>query len=77
MVLPDTPASVFEGEAELGVVIGKAGRSLNTGNARSIVAGYTIFNDLSIRDRQRTDWPNFRTDWFTSKSFETSAPHDA
>ena len=72
---PKDVSEAVDWEAELGVVIGKAGRSLNTGNARSIVAGYTIFNDLSIRDRQRTDWPNFRTDWFTAKSFETSAPH--
>jgi 2-keto-4-pentenoate hydratase/2-oxohepta-3-ene-1,7-dioic acid hydratase in catechol pathway len=72
---PKDVSEAVDWEAELGVVIGKAGRSLNTRNARSIVAGYTIFNDLSIRDRQRTDWPNFRTDWFTAKSFETSAPH--
>jgi 2,4-didehydro-3-deoxy-L-rhamnonate hydrolase len=72
---PSDVSEAVDWEAELGVVIGRAGKRLNTGNARSIVAGYTIFNDLSIRDRQRTDWPNFRTDWFTAKSFETSAPH--
>jgi 2-keto-4-pentenoate hydratase/2-oxohepta-3-ene-1,7-dioic acid hydratase in catechol pathway len=62
-------------EAELGVVIGRKGLKRTLGDARAIVAGYTIFNDLSIRDRNRTDWPQFRTDWFTAKSFETSAPH--
>jgi 2-keto-4-pentenoate hydratase/2-oxohepta-3-ene-1,7-dioic acid hydratase in catechol pathway len=62
-------------EAELGVVIGRRGVKRTKQDARQIVAGYTIFNDLSIRDRQRADWPQFRTDWFTAKSFETSAPH--
>jgi 2,4-diketo-3-deoxy-L-fuconate hydrolase len=62
-------------EAELGVVIGRKGLKRTLKDARAIVAGYTIFNDLSIRDRNRTDWPQFRTDWFTGKTFEGSAPH--
>lgn len=62
-------------EAELGVVIGRRGRNLSKATARSVVAGYTICNDLSARDNSpRADWPNFRSDWFTHKSFETSAP---
>lgn len=71
---PDV-SECIDWEAELGVVIGRRGVKLSKENARSIVAGYTIFNDLSIRDRRREDWPNFRTDWFTAKSFENSAPH--
>jgi len=71
---PDVSECV-DWEAELGVVIGRRGVKRTKENARQIVAGYTIFNDLSIRDRQRADWPQFRTDWFTAKSFETSAPH--
>ena len=62
-------------EAELGVVIGRKGLKRTLKDARGIVAGYTIFNDLSIRDRNRQDWPQIRTDWFTGKTFETSAPH--
>ena len=43
-------------------------------NALNIVAGYTIFNDVSARDvGRRTDW-NFGMDWFRHKSFDTSAP---
>lgn len=62
-------------EAELGVVIGRYGRNLTKANALDIVAGYTIFNDLSARDLgARKDWERFRTDWFGQKSFETSAP---
>ncbi len=62
-------------EGEFGVVIGRYGRNLTKANARSVVAGYTIFNDLSARDLgARADWPRFRTDWFGHKSFETSGP---
>lgn len=72
--IPHTTKTV-DWEAELGVVIGRYGRNLTQENARSIVAGYTIFNDLSARDLgRREDWENFRTDWFGHKSFETSAP---
>ena len=62
-------------ECELGVVIGRYGRNMTQANARGIVAGYTIFNDLSARDLgRREDWPQFRSDWFGQKSFECSAP---
>ena len=72
--IPHTTNSV-DWEAELGVVIGRYGRNLTKENARSVVAGYTIFNDLSARDNgAREDWPRFKTDWFAHKSFETSAP---
>ena len=72
--IPHTTKTV-DWEAELGVVIGRYGRNMTQVNARDIVAGYTIFNDLSARDLgRREDWQNFRTDWFGHKSFETSAP---
>jgi 2-keto-4-pentenoate hydratase/2-oxohepta-3-ene-1,7-dioic acid hydratase in catechol pathway len=62
-------------ECELGVVIGRYGRNMTQANARSIVAGYTIINDLSARDLgRRDDWQQFRSDWFGQKSFEGSAP---
>jgi 2-keto-4-pentenoate hydratase/2-oxohepta-3-ene-1,7-dioic acid hydratase in catechol pathway len=37
-------------ELELGVVLGKAGRDIERGDAMKHVFGYTIFNDLSARD---------------------------
>lgn len=62
-------------EAELAVVIGRRVRNVSAADARSVIAGYTIFNDLSARDNSpRADWPNFKSDWFTHKSFDTSAP---
>ena len=49
MVLPDVPASVFEGEAELAVVIGKRARNVKKEDAMSYVFGYTNFIDGSAR----------------------------
>src|SRR5512143_1778467 len=49
LVLPDVPASVFEGEAELGVVIGKRTSSVDAGGAMNYVFGYLNFIDGSAR----------------------------
>jgi 2-keto-4-pentenoate hydratase/2-oxohepta-3-ene-1,7-dioic acid hydratase in catechol pathway len=49
MVLPDMPASVFEGEAEIAVVIGKRATNVKAADAMSYVFGYTNFIDGSAR----------------------------
>jgi 2-keto-4-pentenoate hydratase/2-oxohepta-3-ene-1,7-dioic acid hydratase in catechol pathway len=67
MVLGDVPASVFEGEAELAVVIGKKGRHVSPGDAMSHVFGYTNFIDGSARGMPV---PGF----FSMKSRATYAP---
>jgi 2-keto-4-pentenoate hydratase/2-oxohepta-3-ene-1,7-dioic acid hydratase in catechol pathway len=41
MVLPDIPATIFEGEAELAVVIGKRASHVRAADAMSYVFGYT------------------------------------
>lgn len=43
----------FDFEGELAVVIGRAGRDIAAGEAMSHVAGYSCFNDGSVRDFQR------------------------
>jgi 2-keto-4-pentenoate hydratase/2-oxohepta-3-ene-1,7-dioic acid hydratase in catechol pathway len=40
-------------EGELAVVIGKGGRHIRQADAWSHVAGYSIYNDVSVRDWQR------------------------
>src|SRR4029079_8499238 len=40
MVLPDVPATHFEGEAELAIVIGKRGFNIKAADAMSYVFGY-------------------------------------
>ena len=49
MVLPDVAASVFEGEAEIAVVIGKRARNVASADAMSHVFGYMNFIDGSAR----------------------------
>lgn len=56
-------------EAELAIVIGRATRHATEANALEAVAGYTVLNDVSVRDYQR------RTQqWLQGKTFEGSTP---
>jgi 2-keto-4-pentenoate hydratase/2-oxohepta-3-ene-1,7-dioic acid hydratase in catechol pathway len=49
MVLPDVPATIFEGEAEVAVVIGKRASHVRAADAMSYVFGYVNFIDGSAR----------------------------
>lgn len=69
MVLPDVPATVFEGEAELGVVIGKRASNVTAANAMSHVFGYVNFIDGSARGL-----PPANNVFFQAKSRDTFAP---
>jgi len=69
MVLPDTPASVFEGEAELGVVIGKRAKNVKAAEAMDYVFGYVNFIDGSARGL-----PPPNNVFFQMKSRDTFAP---
>jgi 2-keto-4-pentenoate hydratase/2-oxohepta-3-ene-1,7-dioic acid hydratase in catechol pathway len=61
-------STAFDYECELVVVIGRPGRYIGKEDALSHVAGYSIFNDGSIRDYQlRT------TQWMIGKNFDDSA----
>lgn len=56
-------------EAEMGVVIGKTCRYVSEEDARGVVAGYFVANDLTARDWQ------FQSPTFTlGKSFDTHGP---
>ena len=43
----------FDYEGELAVIIGRGGRAISRERAMDHVAGYSIFNDASVRDWQR------------------------
>lgn len=58
-------------EVELAVVIGAGGRDIPESDAMRYVFGYTVGNDVSVRDVQR-DWHGGQ--WFKGKSFDTSCP---
>ena len=49
MILPDVPATIFEGEAELALVIGKRAADVPAAKAMEYVFGYTNFIDGSAR----------------------------
>ena len=65
-------------EAELAVVMGRVARNVPLDKVFDYVAGYTIGNDLSARDRtQREAVPiasPFRYDWIGQKNFDGACP---
>lgn len=65
-------------ELELAVIIGRAGSDVPVEQALDYVAGYTVANDLSARDRMARDYESpqsaLRLDWLRHKSFAGSCP---
>lgn len=56
-------------EAELAVVIGRMTKDVTPENAHRHILGYTIANDVTARDAQRTDGQ-----WARAKGFDSSCP---
>jgi 2-keto-4-pentenoate hydratase/2-oxohepta-3-ene-1,7-dioic acid hydratase in catechol pathway len=75
VVGPDAPvhlpraSKVLDYEGELGVVIGRRCRHVPKDRAHEVIAGYTIVNDVSVRDWQM----RVRT-MTIGKSFDTHGP---
>lgn len=69
MILPDVPASVFEGEAEIALIIGKRASNVSESEAMDYVFGYTNFIDGSARGL-----PPAGNTFYQAKSRETFAP---
>ena len=69
MVLPDVPAAVFEGEAEMAIVIGKRASKVKAADAMQYVFGYMNFIDGSARGL-----PPPNNVFFQMKSRDTFAP---
>jgi len=69
MVLPDVPATIFEGEAELAVVMGERASCVSAAEAMSYVFGYTNFIDGSARGLPPTG-----NTFYQMKSRDTFAP---
>jgi 2-keto-4-pentenoate hydratase/2-oxohepta-3-ene-1,7-dioic acid hydratase in catechol pathway len=67
--VPKAGPDMVDYEAEMGVVIGKRCRHVSRDDARSVIAGYLVCNDVTARDWQ------FRSPTFTlGKSFDTHGP---
>ena len=56
-------------ECELTIVIGKGGRNIPEEKALDHVFGYTLFNDVSVRDFQRKT-----SQWMPGKNFDGTGP---
>jgi len=69
VVLPDIPFSIFEGEAELAVVIGRRAKNVPASRAMEHVFGYTNFIDGSARDAT-----TLGNSFYQVKSRDTFAP---
>ena len=69
MVLPDVPATIFEGEAEMALVIGKTATNVRAEDAYDYIFGYVNFIDGSARGL-----PPAGNTFFQMKSRETFAP---
>lgn len=69
IVKPDV-SDELDYEIELGVVIGQRCKNVPVADARSVIAGYLVANDVSVRD-----WLAKRSPTFTlGKSFDTHGP---
>jgi acylpyruvate hydrolase len=68
IVLPSVSDKI-DWEAELTVVIGAPVRHADAESARAAIAGYTVMNDVSVRD-----WQNRTKQFLQGKTFEHSTP---
>jgi len=69
MVLPDIPATIFEGEAEMALVIGKRATNVKAADAMKHIFGYVNFIDGSARGL-----PPAGNTFYQMKSRDTFAP---
>lgn len=56
-------------EGELAVVIGHCIREANESQARAAILGFTVFNDVSVRD-----WQWRTSQWLQGKTFDSTGP---
>lgn len=56
-------------EGELAFVIGKRCKHVPLDKAEQVIAGYTIVNDVTVRD-----WQSHSATWMIGKSFDTHGP---
>ncbi|EWT01556.1 2-hydroxyhepta-2,4-diene-1,7-dioate isomerase [Intrasporangium oryzae NRRL B-24470] len=67
VVLP--PGLQVDWEAELAVVVGAPLRGADIDTARGAIAGYTVANDVSVRD-----WQYRTLQWFQGKAWDRTTP---
>jgi 2-keto-4-pentenoate hydratase/2-oxohepta-3-ene-1,7-dioic acid hydratase in catechol pathway len=75
-VLRSRTSKKVDSEIELAVIIGKRGKYISREEAMNYVAGYSVGNDFSFRDRRalKSDPNTARLHWLTLKNLDTAAP---
>jgi 2-keto-4-pentenoate hydratase/2-oxohepta-3-ene-1,7-dioic acid hydratase in catechol pathway len=68
-VLRPQASAQLDYECELAIVIGQRGRHIPEAEALQHVFGYTLFNDVSVRDFQRKS-----SQWTAGKNFDATGP---
>ena len=68
LVLPSVSDAV-DWEVELGVIIGRPVHRATADEAEAAIAGYTVVNDVSMRD-----WQRRTLQWLQGKMFERTTP---
>jgi acylpyruvate hydrolase len=68
LVLPSVSEKI-DWEVELGVIIGRPVYRATAAEAAAAIAGYTVVNDVSMRD-----WQSRTLQWLQGKMFERSTP---
>jgi acylpyruvate hydrolase len=68
LVLPSVSEKV-DWEVELGVIIGRPVHRATAEEAAAAIAGYTVVNDVSMRD-----WQSRTLQWLQGKAFEHTTP---
>lgn len=63
-IVRPTESTQLDYEAEIAVIIGKAGRRIREADAAQHVAGYACYNDGSVRD-----WQKHTSQWVPGKNF--------
>ena len=62
-------SSAVDWEAELAVVVGGTVRRADAAEAAAAIAGFCVFNDVTMRD-----WQYRTTQWLQGKTFEATTP---
>ncbi|MDS0257553.1 fumarylacetoacetate hydrolase family protein, partial [Thermoplasmatales archaeon AK] len=65
----------YDYEGEIAIVIGKKGKYLTKKDAGEVVFGYSIVNDLSVRDYQMTEFPRYGKNWVLGKAGDFALPY--
>ena len=71
--IPDWLEGRVDYEGELGLVIGSTCKAVDEEQAMSVIAGYTILNDVTAREMQKADIDQGNP-WYRSKSVDTFCP---